>query len=311
MKKKQQKRTPVSIRIISWNARQKQEAFFNKFLTAISRPKPKFDLAIITEAPGYGNKSWDNAPHLTNWELVVHSGAPTSRNKNSRGLAALLPRIEPSPLILQPHDEKEDRPALTSNLEWFDLQLQRPRCDSIPLRVFIAHAVSKTHATEDDRLLQAARLKHQIEDLMRRETHANFILAGDLNMNPWEKGMIFPGGLNADFSIHRAAKLAKRLPELSRIEKSKRKIGKNAFSYLFNPAWSALGRMNTDPDAPQGSFRFNSVQLNYRNESREWNLLDHIMPSLPLASLIQKFEFSIQKERFGSDHWPVILDLSF
>lgn len=70
-------------------------------------------------------------------------------------------------------------------------RLTRPGC--LPLLVAAAHLPSKVGYSDDSQIFDAVRLSRMIEEVEESEGHHRTLLLGDLNMNPFEKGMIAGG----------------------------------------------------------------------------------------------------------------------
>ena len=57
------------------------------------------------------------------------------------------------------------------------------------------HFPSKLHWSEKSQVLECIELADQIRDVERRVEHSRTVLVGDLNMNPFEKGVVGAKGL--------------------------------------------------------------------------------------------------------------------
>src|SRR3954466_3552200 len=59
------------------------------------------------------------------------------------------------------------------------------------------HLPSKLHASEQDQVFSSARLAREIREAEGKVGHSRTIVLGDLNMNPFEPGVVAAGGLHA------------------------------------------------------------------------------------------------------------------
>jgi endonuclease/exonuclease/phosphatase family metal-dependent hydrolase len=182
-------------------------------------------------------------------------------------------------------------------------RLTLPGCQSI--LVAAAHLPSKLNFTEESLLVESVHLAQSIDKVETSEGHARTILLGDMNMNPFEAGMIAAGGLHAVMSRRVASRKT-------------RTVQKQKYKYFYNPMWGHFG----DSGEAGGTFYYEGADsLCYY-----WNLYDQVLlrPDLlkgfapegvriPTAirdcSLLQE-DGRPDKETI-SDHLPVTLELNF
>ena len=167
------------------------------------------------------------------------------------------------------------------------------------------HLPDKSHNSEDslsENASELARIIRAIESRFDDKT----VLIGDLNMNPFEKGIVKANGLNATMS----SKLA---------EKETRTVDKRAYKFFYNPMWSLMGDVQNEV---AGSYYYNNSELlNY-----QWNVFDQV---LIRPSLIPHFDktsirflssdgakslitnYGIPNKNTFSDHLPLIFTLKF
>lgn len=168
-----------------------------------------------------------------------------------------------------------------------------------------AHLPSKVNFTEESLLVESVHLAQSINKVETSEGHARTILLGDMNMNPFEAGMIAAGGLHAVMS----RKVAHR---------KTRTVQHHKYKYFYNPMWGHLG----DNGEAGGTFYYEGADsLCYY-----WNLYDQVLlrPALlngfapenvriPTSirghSLLQ--EDGRPDKEMSSDHLPVMLELTF
>jgi hypothetical protein len=177
----------------------------------------------------------------------------------------------------------------------------------IEILLVAAHLSSKLYQEAEDQALTATRIPRMIEGQERRVGHRRTVVVGDLNMNPFETGLIGAEALHAVMDRHTAMKVS-------------RVVSGDTRFFFYNPMWS---RMGDDSKGPPGTYyRQSSRQVNYF-----WNTFDQVLlrPELinrfnedNLAVLTRAGSISlitdqgIPDETIGSDHLPVLfgLDLS-
>lgn len=142
------------------------------------------------------------------------------------------------------------------------------------------HLPSKLETTEDTQYKDARQIALDLKDMKVREdiNHNRFLLFGDFNMNPFEKGMIEPDAFNAVLSTNEALN-------------DERTNWYKKFDYFYNPMWSFLGDRNFITGEPKlpGSYYFRKtrdVTLTY------WNIFDKVIMR---PSIINQFDFSTLK----------------
>ncbi len=145
-----------------------------------------------------------------------------------------------------------------------------------------------------------------IDEVEAREGHRRTILMGDLNMNPFEAGMVGArGGLHAVMSRRVAAR-------------SERTVQSEKYPFFYNPMWNHLG----DSGNTGGTFYYeNSEPVCYF-----WNMYDQVLLRPDLLDGFEPEQVRIVSEVRGvsllqddgrpdkemaSDHLPVVLELNF
>jgi exonuclease III len=181
---------------------------------------------------------------------------------------------------------------------------------SLPARAEVVlvtvHLPSKLHMTEDDQLLECTVLVRQIAEQEALAGHRRTIVVGDLNMNPFEPGMVGAAGLHSVMSRQVAAR-------------GSRTVKGNDYQFFYNPMWNYLGDGNGDT---AGSYYFDSAQhVNYY-----WNVFDQLLLRPELAERFDPSRLRILKSagmrsllrRNGrpdstnsSDHLPIVFELEF
>src|ERR1019366_9368104 len=101
-----------------------------------------------------------------------------------------------------------------------------------------------------------------IDEVEVSEGHQRTILLGDMNMNPFEAGMVIAGGLHAVMS----RRVASRMTRL---------VQKQRYKFFYNPMWNHLG----DHGDTCGTFYYEGAEhLCYY-----WNLFDQGPAAATLA----------------------------
>lgn len=135
--------------------------------------------------------------------------------------------------------------------------------------------------------------------------HSRTILVGDLNMNPFEDGVVSALGLHSVMTRKIAAK-------------EKRIVQKSEYPYFYNPMWGLWG---DGTDGPAGTY----YESRAEHVCHFWNMFDQVLvrPSLFSAfsnkdlkilmhdgtdPLINKHE--LPDEKHASDHFPILFKLN-
>lgn len=124
------------------------------------------------------------------------------------------------------------------------------------------HLPSKLYLEASDQAQLAARVAKIVSEAERRIGHDRTVVIGDLNMNPFEDGMVGSEGLHAVMARSVAAK-------------GDRVVHGEKRAFFYNPMWSYLG---DDSEGPPGTFyRTASKPITYH-----WNMFDQVLlrPSL-------------------------------
>ncbi len=180
------------------------------------------------------------------------------------------------------------------------LRLIRPPIGREILLVAV-HLPSKLHRSEHEQTMLAVHLSGVIRDAENKLGHQNTVLIGDLNMSPFEPGMI------AASAIH--ATMDKRIA--SRIE---RRVDGKMRSFFYNPMWNWLGDENGR--AP-GTYFYASGDACYF-----WHMFDQVLLRPGLLDVFSPSNLKILTEVNGhslirndrinrqySDHLPIVITL--
>lgn len=123
--------------------------------------------------------------------------------------------------------------------------------------IVAVHQPSKLFWSEDSQAFECTELSRTVIEQEAKVGHRNTVLVGDLNMNPFEKGLVSANGLNA-VSSRRVA------------SRGSRKVLSRQYPFFFNPMWAHFGDRR---GYPPGSYYYERAELvNYY-----WNVFDQVM----------------------------------
>lgn len=182
-------------------------------------------------------------------------------------------------------------------------QIKPPIGNSILL--VAVHLPSKLYQTEDDQKFECVRLANIIAIEEEKVGHNRTLIIGDLNMNPFEQGIISSDGLHA-------------LSDSRIVQRGFRRVRDEDKLFFYNPMWNHFGDMSPTP--PGTYFLDTGKYVNFY-----WHMFDQILlrPELLYAfqndnlqiiteidgiSLLN--EFGRPNQAISSDHLPVFLKLN-
>lgn len=123
--------------------------------------------------------------------------------------------------------------------------------------VVAVHLASKLRRRTEDQILATTRLARFIREAEENVGHKRTIVIGELNMNPFEAGMVGSEGLHGIMDRRIAS-------EISRI------VQGELCGFSYNPMWTMLGDLGP---SPPGTYFYNSsTELNYF-----WNMFDQVL----------------------------------
>ncbi|MCA9115786.1 MAG: endonuclease/exonuclease/phosphatase family protein [Planctomycetaceae bacterium] len=204
----------------------------------------------------------------------------------------LLTRFDPSRFHLV-----TDRPGIA--IRHYQLPL------GASFLVVAVHLASKMWKQTEDHVQLGAWLGRSINEAEVRFGHSRTIVIGDLNMNPFEAGVVGSEGLHAVMDRRIAVG-------------GSRKIQGESRAFFYNPMWSLLG---DGDDKPPGTYFYNSGNpVNYY-----WNTFDQILLRPSLLKFLGPDGISVVTQLGGqslltaagrpnqqthSDHLPVVCRLN-
>ena len=127
-------------------------------------------------------------------------------------------------------------------------------CD---LLLAAVHLSSKLHQSSESQAFEIPEIARDIIRMEEKIGHQRTVLVGDLNMNPFETGLVAASGFNATM----VRKIA---------EKQNRTVNGKSFPFFYNPMWSLLGDAS---DGPPASYYYpKSEQVAYF-----WHMFDQVL----------------------------------
>lgn len=164
-----------------------------------------------------------------------------------------------------------------------------------------AHLPSKFGVDESSIYMNATRLRSAIERMETRVGHHRTLIMGDLNMEPYDPGVISAEAFHATM----CAKIARR---------QERRVQGHQRSFFYNPMWNLLGDRT---DGPPGTFYRGRSEAN----ARFWHMIDQVLLRPDVIDLVDVASLSIVAEtKFMSedgrpdseysDHFPIYIAMS-
>jgi hypothetical protein len=127
----------------------------------------------------------------------------------------------------------------------------------VDILVAALHFQSQMAWTSDDQALQATVTQRDICDAEDREGHQRTVLVGDLNMNPFDLGVVGAQTLNAVMTR-----------DLARNEE--RTVAGRSYRYFYNPMWGCFGDRTP---GPAGTYFYSASSPH----SYFWHLFDQVL----------------------------------
>jgi hypothetical protein len=168
-----------------------------------------------------------------------------------------------------------------------------------------AHLSSKLFQDTDDQALTATRIARLIEQAEQKIGHTRTVVIGDLNMNPFEVGVVGAEAFHAVMSRTVATR-------------ETRIVGGEEKRFFYNPMWGRLGETNL---GPPGTYFYNSS----KQVAYFWNMFDQILLRPALLSSFDENDLEvitkagtlslltnsgIPDASLASDHLPILFRLS-
>lgn len=169
----------------------------------------------------------------------------------------------------------------------------------------ITHFPSKLHWSEPSQAAECGELSKFIRKAEDQVGHTRTILVGDLNMNPFEDGVVNANGLHGVMSRSIA-------------EKRTRVVQSQEYPFFYNPMWGLLG--DSTP-GPSGTYYYGKAE----HRVFFWNMFDQVLIRPDLLPLFNNKELEIPESdgevsflsegglpdaNVASDHLPVVFRLA-
>ena len=181
--------------------------------------------------------------------------------------------------------------------------LQLPGLDDILLAV--AHFPSKINFSNDSQAVESDELARFIKEAEDRVGHSRTILVGDLNMNPFEVGMVKTTGLHSVMSQQVA-------------QKGSRMVQGIDYKFFYNPMWNFLGDF---APYPAGTHYYQASE----HIAYFWNMFDQVLVRPELLDVFSNEDLKIidsigeqsllkdndqPNDDLASDHLPIFFSLN-
>lgn len=168
----------------------------------------------------------------------------------------------------------------------------------------VVHFPSKLYWSPDSQALECTRLSSEIRRVEGNRGHLRTVLVGDLNMNPFETGVVGAIGLNATM----ARAVARRRTRTVQAEE---------YPFFYNPMWSYLG---DGERRACGTYYYESAE----HVSYYWHMFDQVMVRPDLLPQLPGDQVKVITETpstslltadgrpnrvAGSDHLPLLFKL--
>ncbi len=178
--------------------------------------------------------------------------------------------------------------------------------NSLEILLAIVHVISKVRYSPQSQEEEARELSRTIREAENFVGHERTVLCGDLNMSPFEYGVVGAGTLNAAMTKQIALRSA-------------RTVQHRSFRYFYNPMWAHFG--DATDTAPGTLYYPRSDHFCYY-----WNMFDQVLLRPELLSMWNADTLKILKSDGGhvflddigrvtddetSDYLPIVFDLSF
>ncbi len=180
-------------------------------------------------------------------------------------------------------------------------RLMLPRQEEVLL--VAVHLLQRQH--EVQRSQKCAELSEMIRCVEGQIGHTKTVLVGDLNMNPFEYGIVAAAGLNATM----ARSIALR---------QERSVDFRSYPFFYNPMWGLFG--DAIKDRPCGTFYYGKQEPTYF-----WNMFDQVLVRPDLLHAFRNEDLEILTEdgntsflsssglpdsSSASDHLPLLFKLN-
>lgn len=129
--------------------------------------------------------------------------------------------------------------------------------DLTEILLAITHFPSKKEMSDQSQVHESFEIIKQIRDTERDQKNTKTVVVGDLNMNPFESGMVGSNGFHAVMTRNIA-------------QKKNRKVQNHEYSFFYNPMWSLFGDASKGPPGTYYYWKSNHYVL-------FWNMFDQVL----------------------------------
>jgi len=137
----------------------------------------------------------------------------------------------------------------------------------------ITHLPSKLDWSESSQAMECIELSRSIRTAEDQVGHARTVLIGDLNVNPFEDGVVSANGLHGVMSRSIA-------------EKGTRVVQRKPYPFFYNPMWGLFG---DGTPGPSGTYYYRSAE----HRAFFWNIFDQVLIRSDLLPLFDNKELEI------------------
>jgi len=227
---------PPSVRTLFWNLNSNVASQ----VVASAARSMDIDLLVLAE----------NANSLADLAIALNDGQDRLFLTSTKG----LPALRRSLTVFFRYSVDSVRPV-TDGPGVAIFELSPP--SSLSINVVAVHLRSKLHSDGDNQLLAAVEVRELIEDAEELTGHRRTVVVGDLNMDPFEPGVVAANALHGVMSRAVAATGSRTVNDKER-------------RYFYNPMWNQFG---DHAPGPPGTY--------YRSPSgfkaHFWHVLDQIL----------------------------------
>jgi hypothetical protein len=179
--------------------------------------------------------------------------------------------------------------------------------NAVDILLSVAHLKSKSRIEKVDQDSISEDFSESIKEAEKDIGHLRTVVFGDLNMSPFDGGVIKARGLNATMSRFIA-------------QKKLREVRDKYYPFFYNPMWNFLGDFNSDPSVPPGTYYY----VKSTEEDIRWYILDQVLLRPEILTYFNIKDLMILTsdgsdsfltkngipKKSTSDHLPLILKLN-
>lgn len=197
----------------------------------------------------------------------------------------------------------EDDLADSFNDESGGLTIRRLATQLGPVLLAVVHFPSRASWGPDSQTQEAMELADDIREAEGEAGHRRTILVGDLNMNPFDPGVVGARGLHA--------MMTRQL-----VEKGERVIRRRSYPFFYNPMWGHFG--DRTPGPPGTYFR---IAAEHHNPF--WHMYDQVLLRPELSNRLDRLmildtdgydqlvtDLGRPRADSVSDHLPIVFRLA-